>query len=229
MESLDYSIITFDPELASSSCLLPTDLCAVTAYDPFLFAVTGWATLQLLWTTVLLASQLYQIARQMTTFEVVNLGRFGFMGGRGGASLAPQLGHRHMHSPLVGEDGESAGTLHKHSHGGCTGFIMQLTGMDVFTKGKAADGLSRAGKASNPFDLGFVGNCTDFWTKGRELGVEYERLYDIPMEGFREAKKRKDRDEEDDDRSGNRKPKGLFMGLGFGRGNRSGYEPVSQV
>jgi len=66
---------------------------------------------------------------------------------------------------------------------------MNLLGFDRFTKGKAVNGLARAGKASNPFDLGFVGNCKDFWTKGKELGVEYEQLYDVPLEGFREAKK----------------------------------------
>ena len=38
-----------------------------------------------------------------------------------------------------------------------------------------------------------------------------------------------ERDEEEDDRTGGRKSRGLFMGLSFGRGNRGGYEPVSQV
>ncbi|KAJ6465841.1 hypothetical protein C8R45DRAFT_493111 [Mycena sanguinolenta] len=31
-----------------------------------------------------------------------------------------------------------------------------------------------------------VRNCRDFWTKGHELGVEYERLYDVPLEGSEE-------------------------------------------
>jgi palmitoyltransferase len=108
---------------------------------------------------------------------------------------------------------------------------MNLLGFDRFTKGKAVDGLARAGKASNPFDLGILGNCKDFWTAGRELGVEYEKLYDVPLEGFREAKRRREREDEDD---GVRKPsgrKGLFMGFGLGRASssRGGYEPVSQV
>lgn len=217
-------------------------MCTLTAFDPFLFSVTLWSTLQLLWTSVLLASQLWQITRQMTTFEVSNLGRYGFMGGRGGASLSSQMGHRHQHQQqqTLGTGDEFPGTpgggnTHQHNHGACggCGFIMQLTGMDVFTKGKAADGLARAGKTANPFDLGIIGNCRDFWSKGRELGVEYERLYDVPVEGFREAKRRKEREEEDDERGGadRRKAKGLFMGfnLGIGRGSRAGYEPVSQV
>ena len=60
----------------------------------FALAVALWATLQLTWTSILLAGQLIQIARQMTTFEVSNLSKFGFMGG-GGDSLAMQQGHQH--------------------------------------------------------------------------------------------------------------------------------------
>jgi hypothetical protein len=109
---------------------------------------------------------------------------------------------------------------------------MNLLGLDRFTKGKAVDGLARASKAPNPFDLGVVGNCKDFWTAGKELGVEYERLYDVPMEGFKEAKRRREMDEDEDHGvNGSRKGirKTLFMGLGIGWGGRSGYEPVSQV
>lgn len=107
---------------------------------------------------------------------------------------------------------------------------MTILGFDRFTKGRAADGLRRAGKAANPFDLGVVGNCRDFWTTGRELGVEYERLYDVPVEGFREAKRRHERDDEEDGTTKSRR-KGLFMGLSLSRGgsSRAGYEPVNQV
>ena len=106
---------------------------------------------------------------------------------------------------------------------------MHLLGFDRFTKGRAADGLARAARAPNPFDLGVLGNCKDFWTMGRELGVEYERLYDVPPEGFVEAKRTRMREDGED---GGRKSlrQSLLMGLGLGRsGSRSGYEPLSQV
>ncbi|KAJ7653753.1 hypothetical protein B0H17DRAFT_1100562 [Mycena rosella] len=116
---------------------------------------------------------------------------------------------------------------------------MNLLGLDRFTRGKAVDGLARAGRASNPFDLGAYRNCRDFWTNGRELGVEYERLYDVPLEGFEEARRRREREEEEDGLSvggsGGRKGgrKSIFIGLGMGMGragsSRGGYEPVSQV
>ena len=110
---------------------------------------------------------------------------------------------------------------------------MNLLGFDRFTKGKAADGLARAGKASNPFDLGIVGNCKDFWSAGKELGLEYDKLYDVPFEGFREAKRRREREEEEEGGRRSSGRKGLFMGFGgLGRAmgtSRAGYEPVSQV
>lgn len=110
---------------------------------------------------------------------------------------------------------------------------MNLLGFDRFTKGKAANGLARASKATNPFDLGIVGNCKDFWSAGRELGVEYEKLYDVPIEGFREAKRRREQEEEEEGITTGRKGtrKSLFMGFGLGRSgsSRGAYEPVSQA
>jgi palmitoyltransferase ZDHHC13/17 len=182
----------------------------------------------------------------MTTLEVSNLGRYGFMGGRGGASLSGQMGHRNQHrhagaspDPDDGMTLESPapGNVHQHAGvcAGCgSGFLMNLLGLDRFTKGKATTGLARAGKATNPFDLGLAGNCKDFWTAGKELGVEYDKLYDVPLEGFREAKLRRDREDDDDDHSmGSRKSirKSLLMGLGLSRvgSSRAGYEPVNQA
>ncbi|OCH90139.1 zf-DHHC-domain-containing protein [Obba rivulosa] len=229
---------TTDPTNISPSCILPSELCAVTSYDTFLFSVAVWATLQLSWTIILLVSQFWQVARQLTTLEVSNLGRYGFMGGRGGANLSSQMGHQHHRHQQTSSDGEAShGPGHRHSHAICagcgSGFLMNLLGFDRFTRGKAADGLARAARAPNPFDLGVVGNCTDFWTTGRELGVEYERVYDVPPEGFVEAKRRRVREEGEDGHEGGRKSlrKSLLMGFGLGRsgGSRAGYEPLSQA
>ena len=196
----------------------------------------------------------------MTTLEVSNLGRYGFMGGMSGrgGSLAAQMSHRHNHAPFqAAADADDALSTemtpasghahgpgrhpHHHHAGGCsTGFFMQLLGLDRFTSGKAANGLARAGHAANPFNAGVVGNCRDFWTRGRELGVEYERLYEIPVEGLREAKRRREHEEGEEVgmiSGGTRKGPGLrqklLLGLGIGgpsaRAARGGYEPVSQV
>lgn len=215
----DFTSVASSSIPVNASCIFPDNLCRVTSEDPYLAAVTVWATIQLSWTLVLLAGQLWQISRQMTTLEVSNLGRYGFMGGRGGPSLSVQQGHQHTH-----------GDGHAHHHhrqktfcGG--GFLLQILGLDRYTKGKAAEGIARAGRAPNPFDTGFLSNCRDFWSRGQELGVEYERVYEVPAEGFREAKRRR---EEVEDQFGSRpKRKSIFnIGLKWGRGSRQGYLPV---
>lgn len=154
--------------------------------------------------------------------------------------MAGQQSHGHS-----GHRSPSDGDLtHSHSHSNsCCGknnFLMSLLGFDRFTKGKAAQGLQKAGKAENPFDAGIVGNCKDFWRMGKELGVEYDRLYDVPLDGFKAAKSRREQDERDlhghgehgdqsqkVGRSATSMLDGLRMGLGGSR--RAGYEPVSQV
>ncbi|KAJ3809041.1 hypothetical protein EV368DRAFT_20286, partial [Lentinula lateritia] len=80
---LDFSTT---PELAASpTCPLPEPMCRVLATKSNIFLVTTtlWAAIQLTWTTILLGAQFWQVSRQMTSLEVSNLGRYGFMGGRG--------------------------------------------------------------------------------------------------------------------------------------------------
>ncbi|KAI0799721.1 hypothetical protein BC629DRAFT_1591875 [Irpex lacteus] len=74
--------VQVDPAHISPSCVLTDYLCAANSYDSFLVSVAAWSTLQLSWTLVLLTTQLRQVVRQMTTLEVSNLGRYGWMGGR---------------------------------------------------------------------------------------------------------------------------------------------------
>ncbi|KAL4077498.1 hypothetical protein J3A83DRAFT_4214067 [Scleroderma citrinum] len=238
---------------------LPTDcstiFCVPATVDPFLLSVSLWSTLQLIWTSVLLVTQYWQVARQLTTLEVSNLGRYGFMGGRGGMAAGGgatglQMGHRHQHltsNDRGDEDSEAEGG-HKHHHhrgicgalsapGTCTAFLLNLLGFDRFTRGRAAHGLalgSSSARARNPFDLGMVRNCRDFWTMGKELGVEYGQVYDVPAEGFQEAKKKRELErgelERDHDSSGRNKSLLGKLGLRMGMGSsRRGYEPLSQV
>jgi hypothetical protein len=108
----------------------------------------------------------------MTTLEVSNLGRYGYMGGRG------ILHNQGRQTGMVGagmgmsgasEEGapdEHAGHRHGHGHGhhahshspckACTAPLMKILGLDRFTKGKAVSGMRRAGMDQNPFDLGVV-------------------------------------------------------------------------
>jgi hypothetical protein len=200
-------------------CQTLPSICGAYQAAPYLLAVALWSTLQLTWTTILLASQAWQVARQMTTLEVSNLGRYGFMGGRGGTSLREQGGamaalHAHgapsanrpeheLQADVIDigagpgqagaeEEGlatsDSIGvnesvpfgtsTTRTHSRqpvplhvsrnpcmalaGGAlrycaNGPLLQLLGLDRFTKGAAGRGMRLAEEGGgNPFDMGIV-------------------------------------------------------------------------
>ena len=218
------------PDSSFETCHLPfAFLCTATTYDPFLLGVALWAALQLSWTVILLVAQGWQVARQMTTLEVSNLGRFGFMGGKGGQSYAGQTNFIAQHSAqaraqpgaaagaadrlhgiqeqqsgaddgAAGEDdavmGAAASSSHSHPHGHshsklgmlkriCSssgGWLLSVVGLDLYTRGKAGEGLKRASAAANPFDHGLLANCKDFWSKGQDLAIDYTTLYDLPAE-----------------------------------------------
>lgn len=230
--------------------------CVPAAIDSFLLSVSLWSTLQLTWTSVLLVTQFWQVSRQLTTLEVSNLGRYGSMGGRGGfasgsGATGIQMGHRHHHA-VNGERGDEesegeGGHKHRHHHiglckalsapGTCGAFLLNLVGLDRFTRGRAAHGLalgSSSARARNPFDLGVVRNCRDFWTMGKEVGVDYGQVYDVPPEGFEEAKMKRgiERGEFERDHDAGGRTKSLLGRLGLRMGtssSRRGYEPLSQV
>ncbi|WWC67222.1 uncharacterized protein I206_101129 [Kwoniella pini CBS 10737] len=224
------------PSPGITICDISPTLCRATSYDCFLLSVSLWATLQLTWTIVLGISHLWQVGKQMTTFEVSNLGRYGYMGGRGGSSLRDQSGALKISQavsigaapfpggaseeaqglPDASPDGTSSfppppppasgasnnGHVHGpecnhgnagHDHGImgiCKGLgkvisgpLMNILGLDRFTKGKALGGMKKAGKDQNPFDMGFIQNCSDFWIPSRD--IDYTQLYEIPSEGWR--------------------------------------------
>ncbi|KAI5475300.1 Palmitoyltransferase AKR1 [Pseudohyphozyma bogoriensis] len=185
-------------------------ICTAAQYDTFALAVVFWSALQLSWTIILLGAQLWQVCRQMTTLEVSNVGRYGYMGGKPGISAAGQQGfiekytqtpadggaEGHTHGPACNHGGKKSGGAKKAP------FLFKILGIDRFTNGKAAEGLAKAGKVTNPFDLGLVKNCYDFWGRGRELGVEYTRLYEVPTGGFAKAVRDRKRREKEDRETG---------------------------
>lgn len=219
---------TYDPlpDRSDETCNLPGWLCIATTYDPFLLAVASWAALQLSWTVILVIAQGWQVMRQMTTLEVSNLGRYGWMGGKGGQSYAGQTNFLAQHSAQlrnatpnlqaiqkqqndqidlnVSIDQEPSSSSsssaqsqshphpHQHSHSkwgiikrlffASSSWLLSIVGLDLYTRGKAGQGLKRAHTALNPFDHGIFSNCKDFWSKGQDLAIDYTTLYDLPRE-----------------------------------------------
>ncbi|TIB63112.1 hypothetical protein E3P77_03643 [Wallemia ichthyophaga] len=202
-------------------CLMPQNLCIASHQDGFLFSMSAWLTLQLSWTIVLLCTQLWQIARQLTTMEVTNLGRFGFMGGKG-TSAAEQQGMVNKHRQLLANNPNvNPPKVQKPN------LLLQILGLDRFTKGKAGEGLAKSSKTNNPFNIGIVGNCLDFWTNGKQLGVDWTQVYEIPDEGFKE-RRRKDKGKAREKDGENVLPSlGMRRMMSFGRfRNNNAYQPV---
>ena len=192
---------------------------------------------------MLLGAQLWQICRQMTTLEVSNVGRYGYMGGRGvigvgqmgaqnsnpgqpplSASGSPEIGDSHSHPPSRPQSLRGSGGLLAlpcricSLCASCPGasFLLRITGLDRFSaRGGAARGLTSAAP-QNPFDLGLYLNCMDFWGMGKEVGVRWETCYDIPEEGFRKAREQKlleDRERGHRNELETRKGRGLWPGV----------------
>ena len=89
------------------------------------------------------------------------------------AAATAGRGHAHSHSKL--------GML-KRICSSSGGWLLSVVGLDLYTRGKAGEGLKRASGAANPFDQGLLSNCKDFWSKGQDLAIDYPTLYDLPAE-----------------------------------------------
>ncbi len=110
-------------------------LCRASHYDPFLLSTCIWAGLQLTWTVLLFVSQVWQVCRQMTTLEVSNVGRYGWMGGRGGTSLRDQ----------------SSALAKMQAQGGAAGRIVPVPGQSIFGAPASAQGsLAAIGAGAGP-------------------------------------------------------------------------------
>lgn len=70
----------------------------------------------------------------------------------------------------IGPGSPNAGARHPHSHSpvaalkGAGNWLLSIVGLDLYTRGKAGEGLKKASAAGNPFDMGLIGNCRgEFW------------------------------------------------------------------
>src|SRR5579859_6348013 len=61
--------------------ILPMEICQPLVIDPYTTLLTIWAAVQLTWLTLLVVVQYYQITRGITTHELSNLQKYGFLGG----------------------------------------------------------------------------------------------------------------------------------------------------
>jgi hypothetical protein len=165
----DLSSLTL-PEDAECK-ILPMDICEPLITDPYTTILAIWTGAQLTWLTMLVLVQNYQIARGITTHELSNLQKYGFLGG-GNVTIEDRMqeGVSSRLPPISSpETGAPKGRL---------GRCLRILGVEQFFT-TFRDKRKRAvvqRKGMNPFDQGAcLTNCGDFWAVPPYLNDESTR------------------------------------------------------
>ncbi|KTW25902.1 hypothetical protein T552_03176 [Pneumocystis carinii B80] len=142
-------------------------LCEPFLLDPFTFVLALWTFLQLIWVTLLLIVQLFQISHSITTNEARNLDKYGFMGKIEQDFYKKDAAYM-LNSTLSNSDVESH---HYCSHKKRYRMLLMLSrflGIHHFLKiiSIFSKSVSLINNTKNPFNHGIVSNCKDFWSSG---------------------------------------------------------------
>ncbi|KAF2665673.1 palmitoyltransferas-like protein akr1 [Microthyrium microscopicum] len=205
---LAWTYFTVLPKPLEAKCtFLNDELCATYNSDPFTVILTIWATLQLVWVSMLLIVQLLQIARGLTTYEAM-APKHASHSPMGQSAMSfvttgdPSLSSAQISATDRGPDPAvppaNATNAHNHAHhGGLLDTWKRLLGIDTFVAvalhGRGSPEASRQINR-NPFSKGCFTNCADFWQDdtpyfgSRESGqaklggerVDYSAMYDLP-------------------------------------------------
>ena len=143
------------------------EICQPLITDPYTSLLTIWAAVQLCWLTLLVVVQYYQISRGITTHELTNLQKYGFLGG---GNITPedrmQDGISSRLPPVPTQHNHPTGKLHK---------CLRILGVEQFFttfKDRRQRAVAQR-RGMNPFDQGgFWTNCGDFWAVPTDLGED---------------------------------------------------------
>lgn len=174
--------------------LLSDSLCAEFSKDPFSGVLMIWSALQLTWSSMLLLVQLAQVARALTTHEAMRGHRH-----VGPVTAALTTGSLET-QPSAGAAAAPISTPQKRETG-CWPTWKRLLGLDTIVAAARREGRHHpsgsGSRPTNPYDVGVVRNCRDFWLDGPLIGtsitrkpdatgvlagekVDYARLYSVP-------------------------------------------------
>jgi palmitoyltransferase ZDHHC13/17 len=150
--------------------ILSMDLCEPLITDPYSTLLTIWTGAQLLWIGLLVMAQYYQIARGITTHELTNLRKYGFMGG-GNVTIEDRMqeGISSRLPPMSQAEGPPPGRFKK---------CLRILGVEQFlvTFRDKRQQAAEKRQGMNPFDQGSCWtNCTDFWSNPVVLNEEGQR------------------------------------------------------
>ncbi|CAK4030844.1 Palmitoyltransferase akr1 [Lecanosticta acicola] len=195
---LTFAYLDVLPEPTSYQCAILKDVfCAQLAKDPLTIITNTWGALQLTWTFMLLFVHLFQVAKNLTTYESMSTHQVG-----------PILSA--VAAGTLTTDAGTADGAHAHRHKKKDGMLMRLAktlGVDTFIaiafqgyKGHKNPKTHnhRHVKRANPFTRGIFRNCQDFWTDGPVFSrkgdscrallggqtVDYANMYEVPTGGM---------------------------------------------
>ncbi|KAF1733502.1 hypothetical protein MY5147_005502 [Beauveria neobassiana] len=148
---------------ASDQCnVLSPSLCKMVNADAYTLLLGAWITLQLTWVSMLVATQLIQVSRAMTTYENMMGISTGQNASTAFTSTGAPLDPNH---PAISASPASAPAAAKRQGGKLRSWC-RLLGVDPFIEtiaGRgAATGKNRR-KKKNPYSRGCLLNCKDFW------------------------------------------------------------------
>jgi len=146
------------------------DICEPLVTDAYTTLLTLWAAAQLCWLTLLVVVQYYQISRGITTHELSNLQKYGFLGG-GNVTAEDRMqdGISSRLPPAPSQHNHPTGKLHR---------CLRILGVEQFFttfKDKRQRAVAQR-RGMNPFDQGgCLTNCGDFWSVPPEAAEEANR------------------------------------------------------
>ncbi|ODA76876.1 hypothetical protein RJ55_07392 [Drechmeria coniospora] len=187
---LYYYFANVAPAAAETCNVFGPSLCKMINADSYTLILAVWISLQLIWVTMLVFTQFFQVSRAMTTYENMT-----------GIHISPPtMALTSTGTPLdpslaLAASAETPGaSRHK---GGVLKQWSRLLGVDPFIEtitGRGAASGKNKRKNKNPYSRGCLSNCRDFWCDPspvfgqRENGsavlggekVDYTAMYESP-------------------------------------------------
>jgi palmitoyltransferase len=177
------------PDVSSQTIcgIYPDGFCALITYAPSYTALAVWDSFQLVWVTLLAFVQLYNISRGLTTFESINLHRFG----RAGTEHFSSLPADHPSSAAARLSAVQSASAESSSPKKCWTPFLRVLGVDQFAI-SAQDAFVKGARSRDfPTNYGIRHNCMDFWFPNgdylvlREPPGGYSALGGNPVDYYR--------------------------------------------
>ncbi|KAL9058921.1 MAG: hypothetical protein Q9162_001477 [Coniocarpon cinnabarinum] len=197
--SYQYLINRPPPNTPQHCVILPAHLCTLIATDYFTFILTVWLLLQDVWVTMLILTQLFQIARGQTTFEVMK-GHPQLSGTNAAVAAGITSGTASLEGAGLTDTGAGPEASKRKKPDGWLDQWKRLLGIDSFIAtalhGSRADEVLKR-RRENPFHRGMVQNLRDFFfdpapvfaRRANGMGmlggevVDYATMYEAPRIG----------------------------------------------